>query len=94
MSLNWDAFPYEVDSDVGEIYTGPPRWSNGATPPSARGQQPFGDKSLFLNGQAWNPNGPIIPRDPFGLATACSGLAIDGLDELDAPVGVSAEGDP
>jgi hypothetical protein len=93
MSLNWEAFPFEVDTPVGEIYTGPPKWSNGATPPTARGQHWFGDPQLFKLGQPWDANGPIIPRDPFGLASACTGLQIDELDDLDASVGISAEGD-
>lgn len=91
MSLNWTPKPYEYDG-IGEIYTGPPRWSNGATPPTARGQKPFGNPVFFADGQPWDPNGPVIARDPWGLATACTGMPAPELDDVDASIGISSEG--
>lgn len=92
MSLNWSMYPFEF-TGVGEVYTGPPKWSNGRTPPTATGKSYFGDPNYFLAGQPWNPNGPIVPRDPWGLAVQCSGWEGTDAGFAGADVGVSAEAD-
>lgn len=86
MSLNWSTYPFEY-TGVGEVYTGPPKWSNGRTPPTAHGISYFGDPNYFLAGQPWDPSGPSVPRDPWGLAAACSGW--DGAQIIGAAGGIS-----
>jgi len=90
MSLNWNPRPYEM-TGIGEIWTGPPKWSNGRTPPTARGQSPFGPPVFFADGQPWNPDGPVIPRDPWGLAVACTGMAPPELVGVKGDLGISSE---
>jgi hypothetical protein len=92
MSLNWWNRPYEA-SGIGEIYTGPPRWSNGRTPPTARGIAPYGPAEYFANGQPYNPDGPVVPRDFWGLATACTGSPAPDVAAASAVLGISAEGE-
>jgi hypothetical protein len=92
MSLNWDHYPFYVPP-IGETYTGPRAWSNGRTPPTAKGLAPFGPRPFFEVGQPWDPHGPVIPRDPFGLATACTGMQILDLGIAGAGVEISSSGD-
>ena len=92
MSWNWSPKPYPPNP-IGEINTAPATWSNGRTPPTARGQHWFGPPEWFEFGQPWNPSGPEYPRDPFGLAVACTGMPAPELGVVDGSLSISAEGD-
>lgn len=91
MSENWQPKPVPTYA-LGEVHPDWYKWSNGRTPPTARGLHWFGPPEFFARGQPWNPDAPPVPRDPFGLAVACTGMPPPELVEGRAIVGLSTEG--
>jgi len=93
MSLNWVSDPWECEGP-GEIWTGPPKWVSGRTPPTAKGLAPFGPPAYFYGGQPWMTSMPFILRDDFGLAVACTGKPPPHVDAVNATVGISTDAQP
>jgi hypothetical protein len=71
--LTWYSRPWEA-TGVGEVYDAPDKWANGFTPPTAVGDHYFGTLQDFQEGAAFNPFN-VTPRDTWGLAVGCGGIA-------------------
>ncbi len=71
--LAWYARPWEA-TGVGEVYGSKEKYSKGFTPPTATGQAFFGSLEDMQNGASFNPLS-FTPRDTWGLALACHGIA-------------------